>query len=88
MIWEAHKLLRRLVPANIEIVPVLDPALGSVKADPGQIQQILINLLINARDAMPQGGKVTIETANTEVDESYCGQHPGIQPGTQYFADG
>ena len=82
VIWEAHKLLRRLVPANIEIVPVLDPALGSVKADPGQIQQILINLLINARDAMPQGGKVTIETANTEVDESYCGQHPGIQPGT------
>jgi signal transduction histidine kinase/ActR/RegA family two-component response regulator len=82
VIWEAHKLLRRLVPANIEIVPVLDPALERVKADPGQIQQILINLLINARDAMPQGGKVTIETANTDLDESYCAQHPGIRPGT------
>ena len=82
VIWEAHKLLRRLVPANIEIVPVLDPALGRVKADSGQIQQILINLLINARDAMPQGGKVTIETANTELDESYCGQHPGTLPGS------
>jgi two-component system, cell cycle sensor histidine kinase and response regulator CckA len=82
VIWEAHKLLRRLVPADIDIVPLLHPALGRVKADPGQIQQILINLLINARDAMPQGGKVTIETANMEFDESYCGQHPGVQPGT------
>jgi two-component system cell cycle sensor histidine kinase/response regulator CckA len=82
VIWEAHKLLRRLVPADIDIVPLVHPALGRVKADPGQIQQILINLLINARDAMPQGGKVTIETANMEFDESYCGQHPGVQPGT------
>ena len=81
VIWEAHNLLRRLVPANIEIIPVLDPALGQAKADPGQIQQILINLLINARDAMPQGGKVTIETANTELDESYCSQHLGVEPG-------
>jgi PAS domain S-box-containing protein len=81
VIWEAHKLLRRLVPANIDIVPVLDPALGRVKADAGQIQQILINLAINARDAMPQGGKVTVETANAELDESYCSQHFGVQPG-------
>jgi len=81
VIWEAHKLLRRLVPANIDIVPVLDPALGRVKADPGQIQQILINMAANARDAMPQGGKVTIETANTELDESYRSQHLGVQPG-------
>ena len=81
VIWEAHNLLRRLVPANIEIIPVLDPALGRVKADPGQIQQILINLAVNARDAMPQGGKITIETANAELDESYCSQHPGVEPG-------
>src|SRR6266849_3360763 len=81
VIWEAHKLLRRLVPANIEIVPVLEPALGPVKADSGQIQQILINLAVNARDAMPQGGKVTIETANTELEESYRSQHLGAQPG-------
>lgn len=81
VIWEAHKLLRRLVPANIDIIPVLDPAVGRVKADPGQIQQVLLNLLINARDAMPQGGKVIIEIANTELDESYCSQHLGVQPG-------
>ncbi len=81
VIWEAHKLLRRLVPANIEIVPVLEPALGRVKADSGQIQQVLINLAVNARDAMPQGGKVTIETANTDLEESYCSQHLGAQPG-------
>ncbi len=81
-ILEAHKLLHRLVPANIEIVPLLDPALGRVKADPGQIQQILINLVINARDAMPLGGKITIETTNRELDEFYCNQHPGIRPGT------
>ena len=81
VIWEVHKLLRRVVPANIEIVPVLDPALGRVKADSSQIQQILINLAVNARDAMPQGGKVTIETANTEPDESYRSQHLGVQQG-------
>jgi two-component system cell cycle sensor histidine kinase/response regulator CckA len=81
-ILDAHKLLHRLVPANIEIVPVLDPALQRVKADQGQIQQILINLVINARDAMPLGGKIIIETTNRELDEFYCSQHPGIQPGS------
>src|ERR1700680_2272582 len=81
-ILEALKLLQRLVPANIEIVPLLDPALGRVKADPGQIQQILINLVINARDAMPLGGKITVETTNRELDEFYCSQHHGIQIGT------
>jgi two-component system, cell cycle sensor histidine kinase and response regulator CckA len=81
-ILEAHKMLHRLLPASIEIVPLLDPDLGRVKADPGQIQQILINLVINARDAMPLGGKITIETSNRELDEFYCNQHPGIQPGT------
>ena len=81
-ILEAHKLLHPLVPASIEIVPLLDPDLGRVKSDPGQIQQILINLVINARDAMPLGGKITIETTNRELDQFYCNQHPGIQPGT------
>jgi two-component system cell cycle sensor histidine kinase/response regulator CckA len=81
-ISDAHKLLHRLVPANIEIVPLLDPALERVKADPGQIQQVLINLVINARDAMPLGGKIIIETTNRELDELYCSQHPGVRPGT------
>lgn len=62
-IREMHKLLRRIIPANIEIIPVLQPELGQVRADPVQIQQILMNLAVNARDAMPQGGKISIETA-------------------------
>ena len=81
-IWETHKLLRRLVPANIDIIPVLAPIIGQVKVDPGQVQQILINLAVNARDAMPEGGKVVIETANVDLDEEYASQHVGLRPGS------
>ncbi|MBV9626024.1 MAG: PAS domain S-box protein, partial [Acidobacteria bacterium] len=81
-IWEGHKLLRRLVPANIDVVPVLAPKLGRVKLDMGQIQQILINLVVNARDAMPQGGKVIIETTDVELDEAFTSQHIGLAPGS------
>jgi two-component system, cell cycle sensor histidine kinase and response regulator CckA len=79
-IWESHKLLRRLVPANIDVIPVLSASGGRVKLGPGQLQQILINLLVNARDAMPQGGKVVIETAEVELDEA-SGAQAGLQPG-------
>ena len=81
-IWEGHNLLRRLVPANIDVVPVLATDIGRVKADPSQVQQILINLLVNARDAMPQGGKVVIGTADVELDEAYTSQHVGLLPGS------
>jgi two-component system, cell cycle sensor histidine kinase and response regulator CckA len=81
VVWETHKLLRRLIPGNIDLVPVLEPNLQPVKVDPAQIQQILINLVVNARDAMPQGGKVVIETANVELDEEYAGIHIEVQPG-------
>ncbi len=74
-VWEAHKLLRRLIPANIDVIPVLNPDLGKVKADPAQIQQILINLVVNARDAMPQGGKISIETAGVVLDEEFASRH-------------
>jgi PAS domain S-box-containing protein len=80
-VWEAHKLLRRLIPANIDVIPVLHPDLGKVKADPAQIQQILINLVVNARDAMPQGGKISIETAEVVLDEEFSSRHFDVVPG-------
>ncbi|MFY9561689.1 MAG: PAS domain S-box protein [Terriglobales bacterium] len=81
-IWETHQLLRRLVPANIDVVPLLAPIIGRVKVDPGQVQQILINLVVNARDAMPEGGKVVIETADVELDEEYASHLVGLRPGS------
>jgi two-component system cell cycle sensor histidine kinase/response regulator CckA len=80
-VWEAHKLLRRLIPANIDVIPVLHPDLGKVKADPAQIQQILINLVVNARDAMPQGGKISIETAGVVLDEEFASRYFAVTPG-------
>ena len=81
VVWETHKLLRRLMPENIDLVSLLEPALKNVKADPAQIQQILINLVVNARDAMPAGGKVVIETANVELDEEHAVPELYFQPG-------
>ena len=74
-------LLRRLIGENIEFTISLDPSLGRVKADPGQIEQVLLNLVINARDAMPQGGRLTIEACNVEMDDSYKGEHQVVIPG-------
>jgi PAS domain S-box-containing protein len=66
-----EKMLRRLVREDIEMTTVLDPGVGLVEADPGQVEQVIINLAVNARDAMPQGGILTIRTANVELDDSY-----------------
>ncbi len=77
-----EKMLRRLIGEHVEVATALDPALSAVKGDPGQLEQVLLNLAINARDAMPEGGRLTIETTNVDVDESYSTSHSGlIQPG-------
>ncbi len=75
------KMLRRLIGEDIELVTVPGEALGRVKADPGQIEQVILNLAVNARDALPRGGKLTIETANAELDEAYAATHVPLTPG-------
>ena len=74
-------LLRRLIGANIELKISFDSPLGAINADPGQIEQILLNLAVNARDSMPNGGRLSIEARNSEMDESYREQHPTAIPG-------
>ncbi len=74
-------MLRRIIKENIEFHVVLDPELGNIKADPGQMEQVLMNLVVNARDAMPMGGKLTIETHNIYLSEEYVSEHIEIDPG-------
>jgi PAS domain S-box-containing protein len=74
-------LLRRLIGENIEMMIRLEPSLGCVKADPGQIEQVLLNLCVNARDAMPKGGRLTISGRNVELDDSYRDERLVVVPG-------
>jgi two-component system cell cycle sensor histidine kinase/response regulator CckA len=81
VVTENFKMLTRLIGEDIELVMVPGSDLGAAKADPGQIEQVIMNLAVNARDAMPRGGKLTIETANVTLDESYARLHPPAEPG-------
>jgi two-component system, cell cycle sensor histidine kinase and response regulator CckA len=74
-------MLRRLIGENIRLEISANSAVGCINADPGQVEQILVNLAANARDAMPDGGRLTIEVANAELDETYKKQHPPAIPG-------
>ena len=81
LIEDLAKLLRRLIGEDVALTTRLDPALGRVRADPGQVEQIIVNLAVNARDAMSGGGQLTIETSNVALDKRYTREHPEVQPG-------
>jgi signal transduction histidine kinase len=77
-----EKMMGRIIGEDIEMFTVLDDRLGRVKTDPGQIEQVILNLVVNARDAMPSGGKLAIETANVVLDDTYARTHIGVTPGS------
>ena len=81
IVAELQKMLQRLLREDIDLRVTLDPAVGQARVDQGQMEQILVNLAINARDAMPNGGKLTLETANVTLDEAYARGHPHVVPG-------
>jgi PAS domain S-box-containing protein len=81
VVAENLKMLTRMIGEDIDLVMVPGPGLGAVRADPGQIDQVIMNLAVNARDAMPQGGKLTIETANVTLDENFARTHTPLTPG-------
>ncbi len=81
IIFETNKMLQRLIGEDIDLLVGLAPDLGKIKADPSQIEQVLLNLSVNARDAMPQGGKLTIETTDVYLDEDYVGRHAAVRAG-------
>jgi PAS domain S-box-containing protein len=81
VVSQAANLLRQVIGEDIELVFVPAGDLGRVRVDPGQLEQVIVNLAVNARDAMPDGGRLTIETSNVALDADYAGRHVGLTPG-------
>jgi two-component system cell cycle sensor histidine kinase/response regulator CckA len=81
LVRQCERLLRPIIGEDVRVVLRLDPKIGSVKADPAQLEQVILNLALNARDAMPRGGTLSLETGNVRVDAALARQHPGLIPG-------
>jgi CheY-like chemotaxis protein len=81
LLTNVDEMLRRMIGEDIELVTHLPSGLGRVNADPGQIEQVIMNLALNARDTMPQGGQLTLEAADVELDSSYASSHESVLPG-------
>lgn len=84
IVLETERMLSRLIGGNITLTTALVPNLNLVKADPGQIEQVIMNLAVNSRDAMPNGGRLEIRTSNVRVDDGNSQQHPELAAG--YYA--
>jgi CheY-like chemotaxis protein len=82
LVTDMGNMLRRLIGEDIELVTSLTADVAQISADPGQLEQVLMNLVVNARDAMPNGGRITVETTIVEVDRAYAEQHVSVQPGS------
>jgi PAS domain S-box-containing protein len=81
-VWAVDKMLRRIIGEDIDLRTTLASSPATVRADPTQLEQIILNLTVNARDAMPQGGTIEIQTSSIELDEAYAERHVGVSPGT------
>ena len=81
LVLETEKMIQHVLPENIQIVTRLEASLRRVMADPGQIHQVLLNLALNARDAMPEGGCLSMQTTNAELDGQFTSKHPEVKPG-------
>ncbi|MDB5306593.1 MAG: domain S-box protein [Gemmataceae bacterium] len=81
LVRDVERMLRRLIGEDVDLAVRLQPGVGRVRVDPGHLEQVLLNLAVNARDAMPTGGQLTIETRDVDLDEEDAGAHTGVRPG-------